>query len=77
LFTTPVLAVNDKLMHFGAGIGIYYMSEQLGYDNPLLFVSLVGISKELHDLNSDKHTFELKDIFATTLGGLIMWQLRW
>jgi hypothetical protein len=53
------------------------MSEQLGYDNPLLFVSLVGISKELHDLNSDKHTFELKDIFATTLGGLIMWQLRW
>lgn len=31
-----------------------------------MFVALVGISKELHDATSNKHTFDIMDIVATT-----------
>ena len=77
LLSTPINAQipHDKQLHFLAGAVIYSASVYLDFDNPLLFVTLVGISKELHDATSNKHTFDIMDIVATTAGGVVLWSI--
>ena len=73
----------DKLMHIGAGAGIYAGMTVLEYyniyhfENKLLLVFLAGLSKEIHDSLYETHTACPWDVIATTAGGFIMYTLEY
>jgi hypothetical protein len=62
----------DKLYHFGAGNFVYFMSEQLNFEKPIIMVIGVSLTKELHDYLSDSYSVKLMDIVVTITGGVFV-----
>ncbi|MFW6030283.1 MAG: hypothetical protein ACOCRO_08530 [Halanaerobiales bacterium] len=73
----------DKLMHLGAGAGIYVSMaavEEMDvykFENKLLLVFLAGASKEIHDSLYKEHTASFADIMATVAGGMVVYSFEW
>ena len=68
----------DKIMHFTAGVGIYavlVIIEELNlyqFENKLMLVGLIGLSKEIHDSFYSRHTACKWDIIAVLTGGYVV-----
>lgn len=72
LFSVPALSFKldkDKEKHIKAGISTYLIADLLELDNPINYVILAGISKEIWDLTVDKQEMDEMDIIATIFGG--------
>ena len=81
----------DKQLHFFAGVAIAILSALgagfLQYMNILNVVGvacvitampiLAGLAKELRDMRQPNNRFDWKDLFATILGGAILFVPAW
>lgn len=67
--------MNDKEMHFIAGIIIYIIFTFI-VNKPFAVVVLIAAIKEAYDAVSGKGHLELADFAATCLGGLVVAGLR-
>jgi hypothetical protein len=72
LFSFTISAIGkDKLLHFSAGTLIYYYTDNYTDVNPMLAVSLAGISKEIYDSQTNG-TVEITDILSVIAGGFVI-----
>jgi hypothetical protein len=61
---------SDKIAHCLIGVILFAIGQLFGYG--LLFAVLGAIGKEIYDyFHQDKHTPDVWDAVATTLGGLL------
>ena len=61
---------SDKIYHCLVGVILFAIGQLFGYG--LLFVVVGAIGKEIYDyFHQDKHTPDVWDAVATTLGGLL------
>ena len=63
----------DKVAHFASGTILYAaLLPFVGSSLALSVIVMVAVAKEIYDsCNPDKHTADLWDAVATTLGGLL------
>lgn len=65
---------SDKVMHFASGAVVFTMFLPfIGPYYAMLAVIIVAIGKEVYDaMHQDKHTADIWDAVATTLGGVLV-----
>lgn len=63
----------DKVAHFASGVVLYAgLLPFVGSSLALSVVIMAAVAKEIYDsCNPDKHTADMWDAVATTLGGLL------
>ena len=63
----------DKVMHFASGTILYAaLLPFVGSSLALSVIVMIAVAKEIYDsCNPDKHTADMWDAVATTLGGLL------
>lgn len=63
----------DKVMHFASGTVLYAaLLPFVGSSLALSVIVMIAVAKEIYDsCNPDKHTADVWDALATTLGGLL------
>ena len=59
----------DKVLHFSAGALIYSTADYFYSENPMKYVVVGAVGKELYDYYADG-TVEMADIGYTILGGV-------
>ena len=67
------LIKHDKALHYMAGSLIYTTAYLGGFPfNPLLYVLITGICKEIYDSLQPGNRFDIYDLLWTIAGGLVV-----